>query len=154
MTRRSMPQKSAPQPTPPQLLTMSSSSNASSQMSSVWATLNAMKSRQAAVATSSTRQRTADQSRRDAVVAFENAIFEASDAPHTSDVQKILSDLYKMEAVRKVVDGYKDRASGKEATELKRVRQMAEVAEGDLKVVAGALRKVEGASKGGGAKLA
>lgn len=94
-----------------------------------------MKARQANAAASATKHRAADAARRDAIVAFENAIAKAVEG---ADVWQ---ELKKSDAVRDVVDGHKERIKGKEDAELKRVKQMVKVSTGDLAVIADSVGK-------------
>lgn len=97
-----------------------------------------MKARQANAAASVSKHRAVDAARRDAVSAFEQALVKGGDA-----WAAIIGD----KAARTVIDAHKERIKGKEGVELRRVRELSEVARGELAVVAGDIGRANKALK-------
>lgn len=113
---------------------MSSSSKSGTQMSGVWATLNAMKARQASAASAVSKHKSDDSQRKSALSAFESAV-ALGGSP-----SQVFSRLAKDAAVRASVDSHKERIqTGRErgaVEEVKRVKDLAKSAAEDLAVVA------------------
>lgn len=103
-------------------------------MSGVWATLNAMKARQASAASAASKHKSDDTQRKSALAAFEAAVVRGGSA------SQVFSRVAKDAAVRATVDTHKDRirSAGKQgaAEELKRVKESARSAAADLTIVA------------------
>lgn len=98
-----------------------------------------MKARQANAAAPVNKHRAVDATRRDAISAFEHALAKGAD--------DVWNDITHDKAVRAVIDAHKKRIRGKEGAEVLRLRELSEVARGELAVLAEAVGKANGALK-------